>query len=665
MNTDDAPNQSCERCGAPLSPHDLDGLCTRCVARCSILTDLSEPGTSFPDRHDSASPHAASSTRFGDYELLDEIARGGMGVVYRARQLSLDRIVAVKMLLLGQFAAPGVFQRFRAEAESAAKLQHPNIVAIHDIGEQDGQPFFSMDYVAGRNLADLVHGQPLPSLAAAQYLVKLARAVQYAHDHGILHRDLKPANILIDEADEPRITDFGLAKRLGTDPGFRIPDSGSSPPPSASGIGHPGSGIPPPIRVTPDLTLSGQVLGSPNFLPPEQAGGHAQAIGPACDIYGLGAVLYYLLTARPPFVAGTFESTLFHVLNTDPVPPRELNPSVPLDLETICLKCLEKEPGRRYSSAKELGEELDRCLRDEPIHARPIGAIGRTWRWCQRKPALAAAVAAVVTLLLTVTAVSVTAAWRIATARKAEQREAYYATIGLADQYIQRGDISRAKELLFSCPPELRHWEWGHLIFRCHQDVLSIAANTEATVDPREQGGTSVDLMRDLRWDASGSRLATLCRDGSLRVWDPNDGRHLFGLGDTNRPVTALVFHPTNAQLAVAYKDGTIELWDPATGKAQTVLRSDASTILQLAWHPGGQWLAAAGWGSLRVWDTISGEVVGRAQIPGRHPLGDLHSRWRPDDRPDPFGSAALRSGGSGGTRRDPYPARAGHAAVR
>ncbi len=221
--------------------------------------------------------------RFGDYELLEEIAHGGMGVVYRARQISLNRIVAVKMLLFGQFAAKSAFDRFRAEAETVAQLQHPNIVAIHGIGETDGQPYFSMDYVAGRNLADLVRDHPLLTQQAAGYVRKIALAVHYAHTQGVLHRDLKPANVLIDENDEPRITDFGLARRL-------VGDS--------------------------ELTLTGQVVGSPNFMPPEQGVGKKVKLGPASDVYGLGALLYYLLTARPPFVAETFEATLAQVLNT-------------------------------------------------------------------------------------------------------------------------------------------------------------------------------------------------------------------------------------------------------------------------------------------------------------------------------------------------------------
>ncbi|MCL4181750.1 MAG: protein kinase, partial [Verrucomicrobia bacterium] len=490
MTTSDSDNRVCEQCGAPLGYHTREGLCTRCIARftllepqdngqkaedgsrrseggdrrsemrdgrsggknlkqnpheqndavpeagapmtprtCSATNAVPEAGAPMTPRTcsatnavpeagapiesavadncvDSTGVEPASKTRFGDYELLEEIAHGGMGVVYRARQVSLKRIVAVKMLLFGQFAGKAAFERFRAEAQTAAHLQHPNIVAVHEIGETDGQPYFSMDYVAGRNLAELVRDRPMPARQAAGYLRKIAQAVHYAHAHGVLHRDLKPANVLIDETDEPRITDFCLARQLAGDSG---------------------------------LTLTGQVLGSPNFMPPEQGTGKHAKVGPASDINGLGALLYYLLTARPPFLAETFEATLAQLLNTDPVAPRQLNPSIPRDLETLCLKCLEKDPARRYASAAELTAELDRFLRDEPILARSIGPTGKLWRWCRRKPALAAMAAAVVTLLLTVTAVSVASAWRIARARKGEQREAYYSNIALANKLIEEG----------------------------------------------------------------------------------------------------------------------------------------------------------------------------------------------------------------------------------
>jgi serine/threonine protein kinase/WD40 repeat protein len=304
---------------------------------------------------------------FGDYELIEEIARGGMGVVYKARQVSLNRTVALKMMRPGSLASEDEVRRFRVEAEAAASLQHPNIVAIHEVGEQDGLQYFSMDYVEGQSLAGMIREHPLPKETAARYVKTIAEAIAYAHRCGILHRDLKPSNVLMDQSGQVRITDFGLAKRIAEDSG---------------------------------LTATGAVLGTPSYMPPEQASGQRVKLGPASDVYSLGAILYELLVGRPPFQAETPLDTLLLVLNAEPVAPHLLSPKLDRDLETICLKCLEKEPRKRYASAQELADDLDRVLRHEPIRARPISVVNRTWRWCRRNPWPAAAAVALVIMVI-------------------------------------------------------------------------------------------------------------------------------------------------------------------------------------------------------------------------------------------------------------------------
>ena len=295
---------------------------------------------------------------FGDYELLEEIARGGMGVVYRARQTGLNRIVALKMILAGQLASQQDVKRFHTEAEAAANLDHPGIVPVYEVGQYEGQHYFSMGYVDGQSLAARIASGPLAAGDAARLVKSIAEAVQFAHDHNVIHRDLKPANVLLDDQGHPRVTDFGLAKRV----------SGES-----------------------ELTDTGQVLGTPSFMPPEQAAGKLDQVGPASDIYALGAILYTVVTGRPPFQAASPVDTLLQVLELDPVSPRTLNPRIPRDLETVTLKCLEKEPLRRYASAGEFADELQRFLDGDPIRARPVSRTERVWRWCRRNPARALA----------------------------------------------------------------------------------------------------------------------------------------------------------------------------------------------------------------------------------------------------------------------------------
>ncbi len=318
-------------------------------------------------------------TGLDDYQLIAEVARGGMGVVYRARQKSLNRIVAVKMILAGHLASDDDVQRFRSEAEAAARLQHPNIVAIYEVGESDGRHFFSMQFVEGRSLAERIREQPMPIEDAAGCLRTVADAVDYAHVQGILHRDLKPSNILLDKDGIPHLTDFGVAKQIRSDS---------------------------------QLTATGTIIGTPGYMPPEQASGDKE-VGRTADVYSLGAVLYDLLTGRPPFTAQKPTDVLMQVLHAEPVSPHVLNPSVPVDLSTICLKCLEKDPARRYATARELSEDLARWLTGQPIAARQIGRIERAWRWCKRSPVVAS-MAALLILVAIGAFVGVTAEWLIA-----------------------------------------------------------------------------------------------------------------------------------------------------------------------------------------------------------------------------------------------------------
>jgi serine/threonine protein kinase len=353
----------CSECGSPVSESSRDGFCPRCLIGLALNA---EAETTIVPPPDNESPDPAGRV-FGNYELLEQIGRGGMGVVYRARQRTLNRVVALKLTLAGSRATAAEIKRFHTEAKAAATLQHPNVVAIHEVGEHAGQHYFSMDYIEGKSLADVIRRTPLPAERAARYVKIIAEAIHYAHQRGILHRDLKPHNVLIDAKDEPRITDFGLARQ---------------------------------IEVDSDLTVSGLALGTPSYMPPEQAGGRRKEIGPASDVYSLGAILYDLLTGRPPFRADTPLDTLRQVIDTEPAAPRLLNRKVPRDLETICLKCLAKAPAQRYPSARELADDLGRFLKNEPIQARPVGRVGRLWRWGRRNPAVGGLIGATGVLLL-------------------------------------------------------------------------------------------------------------------------------------------------------------------------------------------------------------------------------------------------------------------------
>src|SRR6185436_7775932 len=370
----------CRKCGAKIFSDAPEGLCAKCVLKTALMMPPDAPVAARDDGGPAANveanaataPHSKKAARavellgeLGDYELLEEIGRGGQGVVFRARQKSLNRTVALKVISLGQWASKAHLKRFRLEAEAAARLEHPGIVPIHEVGERDGSCYFSMKLVEGGQLDEVARREPIPIRRAVELIAKVARTVHYAHEHGILHRDIKPGNILLDAKGEPHLTDFGLA---------RLVESESS------------------------VTHTLDVLGTPSYMAPEQAVGNNAAITSATDVYGLGAVLYQLLTGQPPFAGGTTYETIKLLEDTEPRPPRLLNPKVDRDLSTICLKCLEKDPKRRYSSALALAEDLDHWLKHEPIQARRIGIVARSRKWVRRNPSSALLAASLVAL---------------------------------------------------------------------------------------------------------------------------------------------------------------------------------------------------------------------------------------------------------------------------
>ncbi|MGZ8939028.1 MAG: WD40 repeat domain-containing serine/threonine protein kinase, partial [Limisphaerales bacterium] len=516
---------------------------------------------------------------FGEYDLLEEIARGGMGIVYKARQRNLDRVVAVKMILAGPLAGKEFVQRFRTESAAAAILQHPNIVAIHDVGVHEGRHYFSMDYVEGRSLAQLVGQQPLAPARAARYVELVAAAIHYAHERGILHRDLKPSNVLIDANDQPRITDFGLARRL---------DGDSS------------------------LTMTGQVLGSPNFMPPEQAGGGRGKVGRPSDVYALGGILYYLLTARAPFQADSLEHTIAQVLNAEPVSPRLLNPSIPRDLETITLKCLEKEPSRRYQTGKELADELGRVLRHEPIQARPVNPPEKLWRWGRRKPALAGAFGlALVALVFGLAATS----WqwrraeRIAGSERRERqraeagesnavRQIYIDQLNLAQAAWEQNNASRTRGLLdeTASAPQ-RGFEWYYWQRQMHLELLALRGHTGPILA--------------VAYSPDGRRIVTGSADKTARVWDAETGQESFPLEGHTASVRSVAFSRDGQRIVTGSWDRTVRVWDAATGRHLRSIAANGKEVFSVAFSPDGQRIVSGGQEEkARVWDANSGNEL-------------------------------------------------------
>jgi tRNA A-37 threonylcarbamoyl transferase component Bud32 len=566
--------RTCPKCGAILPEQGWEGLCPKCLVRVSL-----EPAdaTEATDLSQIANPKVRY---FGDYELIEEIARGGMGIVYKARQVTLNRLVALKMILSGQLASESEVQRFRTEAEAAAQLDHPNIVPIYEVGEHEGQHYFSMKFVEGDNLAQTLAGKPMPAPRAAKLLATIARAVHYAHQRGILHRDIKPTNILIDPRGEPQLTDFGLA---------RLVEKDSS------------------------LTQSLAILGSANYMSPEQASGHARQLTTATDVYGLGAVLYETLTGRPPFQAETFVTTLRQVVERDPVSPGKViregalksqvanrRSQIDRDLETICLKCLNKDPLQRYGSAEALAVDLEHWLAREPIVARPISRTAKMWRWCRRKPALAVLAASTAILLLAITIGSPIAAFRINRERRGTEQLLYAADVSLAQQALEAGNVMRASALLEAHHPksaaaDLRGFEWYYLSHLCRGDEGH-------TFQGHHQPVRCVAISPD------GKILASCSDDQTIRLWDLASKTNLATLRGAS---SAITFSPDGTIFASGGADKTIKLWNVRSRELLRELTNYAGPVMCLVFTPDGKRLAVGAEGAnLKLLDIQTLETV-------------------------------------------------------
>jgi WD40 repeat protein/predicted Ser/Thr protein kinase len=680
---------NCPNCGSPLSSEAPEGLCPKCLLQAGLgaTTDLPVLDTIdaaekplSPAKAGALSEPESTITRppfrvryFGDYELKAEIAQGGMGIVYRARQVSLDRPVALKMILPDKLDDDAV-RRFRQEAEAAGNLDHPNIVPVYEVGKHEGQHFLSMKLIDGRSLKEALPRLRKDCRAAAGLLATVARAVHHAHQRGVLHRDLKPHNILVDRDGQPHVTDFGLAKRV---------DAGR------------------------DVTRTGAWAGTPEYMPPEQAAGEFKGLTTAADIYSLGAILYILLTGTPPF-QGPYPAILQRITEDEPARLRALDPSVDPDLETICLKCLDKDPNRRYPSAAALADDLDRWLRAEPITARPASRWERARKWVRRKPAIAALCAAV---LLTGAAglAGVFWQWRaalsnaaIARAREqdaiaarnevskanlglkaardeAERRRnelseansglqaardeaerqrnevskanlglkdalrharqnAYYAHINLAPREWDVANVAHARELLeHPDEAEFRGFEWYYLkrLFYAEQSTLKAytgpANGVAFSADGKRLAWVSWDGVKlwdpvnghvllilkghavgvgGLAFSPDGKQLASASWDATVSIWDVATGQERLTLKGHTKAVSGVAFSPDGTRLASASQDATVKLWDVATGQERLTLKGHTKWVTRVAFSPDSRQLASASFGTVKLWDAATGQEL-------------------------------------------------------
>jgi WD40 repeat protein/tRNA A-37 threonylcarbamoyl transferase component Bud32 len=558
--------------------------CPACEAAAQTLDRVTDPVVAAYRRSARADAPAAPG-HVGEYDILGEIGRGGMGVVYKARHRRLGRTVALKMLLRGAYAEPEEKARFRAEAEAVARLQHANIVQLFEVGEHDGgdgqpRPYITLELVDGESLSTRMAGRPQPPRAAAAWVEAVARAVQFAHDRGVVHRDLKPSNVLLAADGQPKLCDFGVAKLL----------TGS------------------------DLkTLSGAVIGTIEYMAPEQAAG--AVVGPPADIYALGAILYTALTGRPPFQGTNALVALEQVRSREPVPPRLLVPLVPRDLNTICLKCLEKKPAARYPTAAALADDLRRFLAGEPIVARPVSGWERTWKWSKRRPAVAGLLALSLAVIF-VGFPGAMALWLQADRARDQLEGAVYAGhIALADHAYQDTDIAAARSLLDQCRPapgrpDRRNWEWHYLNCLCHSDLIPGLGHFDKPDTwvfglAFHPGGRALVSAAGLPSGTLSGHVenAAQVTPGELTVWDPETGRALAKLGGHTGALRAAAFSPDGRWLASGGADGRVRLWDGTTFADRGEVAAVDRPAGNLAFTADGRFLVINSDRAVLVWN--------------------------------------------------------------
>ncbi len=632
---------------------------------------------------DRPSHGAAALPEVPGYEVLSEIGRGGMGVIYKARHLRLGRVVALKMILAGAHAGSAELRRFHIEASAVARLAHPGIVGVYDVGEHEGLPYLSLELVEGGSLKQLLAGIPQPPRASAQLVEQLARAVQHAHDAGIVHRDLKPGNVLLQRMHHRDTEDTEKTKRQKSE---SKKDNSS---PLSSSV----SSVPLWCNLLPKITdfglaklltegpsdgptQSGAVVGTPGYMAPEQAAGNQRQVGPAVDVYALGAILYECLTGRPPFQAATPLETLLQVMHHEPVSISSLQPRVPRDLATIAMRCLEKTPARRYARALDLAEDLRRFQAQEPILARPPSSWYRATQFVRRHKALVAAAAGIVAAMLIGTIVSVLFALgeyrqrqladsnaqrmeearrraddnaqRMEEARRQALWEAYQGRTAVAQFRMLEHSPREAAEQLDKAPADLRRWEWFHLHSRLDDSMAVIGEPTNAFAALFPTSGhvvlSSPDQQLSL-WDADNTCLKQLTAGRvlaavssparSLLVVEPRDGGDLIGFDDSGRPGPS--FHvpgpdscfsaalsTDGKQLALAWTNinrdtHTLALFDPATGALSgTLPEPQRGEIVALAFSADGTRLVAGMWGGyLELWDVPAHRLLAGWQTNG------------------------------------------------